>query len=109
MPFNWFYANLYYTDSVSTLFVLMALMFQKEGKLVKSGLIGFLAVLARQTNIVWIFGFSCLALLGSSKSSLFHLVKSLWVQILLGFFFVIFLKCNKGSVVLGRLRRYPGV
>lgn len=101
MPFNWFYANLYYTDSVSTLFVLMALMFQKEGKLVKSGLIGFLAVLARQTNIVWIFGFSCLALLGSSKSSLFHLVKYLWVQILLGIIFVIFLKWNKGSVVLG--------
>ena len=102
IPLNWFYSHLYYTDNLSTLFVLLVYMFQKEGKLVASGFAGVCAVLARQTNIVWVFGFSVLSLWENlNASNPFVGLKKLRVQIFLGISFVLFLRKNNWSVVLG--------
>jgi alpha-1,2-glucosyltransferase len=60
----------------------------------------------RQTNIVWIFGFSFLALynhIGSEVSTrrMISGIKILWIQLMTGILFFIFLVWNKFSIVLG--------
>jgi alpha-1,2-glucosyltransferase len=103
IPFNWFYSHLYYTDNLSTLFVLLIYMFQKEGNLTRAGLAGLCAVLSRQTNIVWVFGFSCLSLWEDLRAptGLIGGLKKLWIQIFLGISFLLFLRYNDWSLVIG--------
>lgn len=58
MPLNWFFSHLYYTDTVATLSVLVTLYLFETKQFTLSGIAGFVSVLMRQTNIVWLFGLS---------------------------------------------------
>jgi len=106
MPFAWFYSHLYYTDTIATLALLAVYMYQKEGKISRAGIAGIVAVGMRQTNIVWLFGFSVLEVFvrnGTPKSvnEFLSRISKLWLQIFTGILFAIFLLYNKGSIVLG--------
>ena len=54
-PVLYFFSFLYYTDQVSTAMVLLTLCLQMSGQPWVSAFAGLLAVLCRQTNIVWVF------------------------------------------------------
>ena len=54
-PVLYFFSFLYYTDQVSTAMVLLTLCLQMSGQPWLSAFSGLLAVLCRQTNIVWVF------------------------------------------------------
>jgi alpha-1,2-glucosyltransferase len=53
-PLNFFFQYLYYTDIGSTCFILIAYYQQLKGSYKLSALSGLIAVLYRQTNIVWL-------------------------------------------------------
>jgi alpha-1,2-glucosyltransferase len=104
-PLNFFYSLLYYTDSVSTLFVLLTALTIKEKRFLLSGICGFLSVLMRQTNIVWIFGLCLSELIDRKQKRSFSFSVTLtnfWSHLLVGFGFVYFVIVVNGfSIVLG--------
>ena len=108
-PLNFFYSFLYYTDLASTVFVLItAHLLLNEKRFVLSGITALLAVLMRQTNIVWIFGFcltDCMRRIGRERkvslSVVWSILRDLWIHIILGFLFAAFVIKNNYSVVLG--------
>ncbi|KAI8146587.1 alpha-2-glucosyltransferase Alg10 [Fennellomyces sp. T-0311] len=53
-PVGFFYNFLYYTDSGSTLFVLLSYLLAKQNHYTLSGLSGFVSLMFRQTNVIWI-------------------------------------------------------
>uniref|UniRef100_A0A1B6CLY3 Dol-P-Glc:Glc(2)Man(9)GlcNAc(2)-PP-Dol alpha-1,2-glucosyltransferase n=1 Tax=Clastoptera arizonana TaxID=38151 RepID=A0A1B6CLY3_9HEMI len=57
-PVLYFFTFLYYTDSLSTCLVLLSYVLHLQNKNYLSALIGFISVLVRQTNIVWLFLFA---------------------------------------------------
>ena len=57
-PLLYFFTFLYYTDVGSTLFVLIAYYASMKSRHMLAALAGVLAILFRQTNIVWV-GFCC--------------------------------------------------
>ena len=54
-PVLYFYSYLYYTDQVATAMVLLTLCLHLAGRDWLASFTGVLAVLCRQTNIVWVF------------------------------------------------------
>lgn len=54
-PVLYFYSYLYYTDQVATAMVLLTLCLHLAGRDWLASFTGILAVLCRQTNIVWVF------------------------------------------------------
>ncbi|KAI8062422.1 alpha-2-glucosyltransferase Alg10 [Gongronella butleri] len=60
-PVSFFYYQIYYTDTGSTLFVLLAYLALKQGHYQLSGCAGAVAVLFRQTNVVWVVYFMVLS------------------------------------------------
>ena len=97
-PLNFFYSFLYYTDPLATVSLLICGVLHKEGKFKSAGIAGIVAVLARQTNIVWLFALSLSTLLEGALTS--EKMQKLWIQIATGVAFSIFVLYNK-SVVLG--------
>lgn len=67
-PLNYFFQYLYYTDTGSTLFVLFAYYQFEKQRYVLSALSGSLAILFRQTNVVWITYLLLLVLLQNANS-----------------------------------------
>ena len=66
-PLLYFFAFLYYTDVGSTLFVLVTYYASLRSSHATAALAGIIAILFRQTNIVWL-GFCCLvAVLGNLR------------------------------------------
>ncbi|CAO3588262.1 unnamed protein product [Absidia cylindrospora] len=61
-PVSFFYYFLYYTDTGSTLFVLLSYLGVKTERYLVAGLMGALAVTFRQTNIVWVLYFMVLSI-----------------------------------------------
>jgi alpha-1,2-glucosyltransferase len=57
-PVHFFFHFLFYTDTCSTLFVLMCYTLATRGLHKRAALAGVLAVMMRQTNVVWV-AFSC--------------------------------------------------
>ncbi|KAG2223415.1 hypothetical protein INT45_001721 [Circinella minor] len=53
-PVGFFYNFVYYTDPGSTLFVLLCYLLAKEKHYTLSGLSGFVSLMFRQTNIIWV-------------------------------------------------------
>ncbi|CAN4116084.1 unnamed protein product [Withania somnifera] len=53
-PLHWFFTFLYYTDVASLTAVLASYLMRLKKKYIFSSLVGALAVLIRQTNIIWI-------------------------------------------------------
>ncbi|CAG8670258.1 14170_t:CDS:2, partial [Acaulospora morrowiae] len=53
-PINWFFNFLYYTDSGSTFFVLLAYLLALKRKHWKSAVAAGVSVFFRQTNIIWV-------------------------------------------------------
>ncbi len=64
-PLNYFFQFLYYTDVGSTLFILLCYYYQLKSNYYLSGFLGAIAVLFRQTNIVWV-GFCVLLIILSN-------------------------------------------
>ena len=59
-PVSFFCSNLYYTDSGSTFFVLLMLRLGSMKRYYSSALAGMMAILFRQTNVIWVaFGAGC--------------------------------------------------
>ncbi|KRT80872.1 hypothetical protein AMK59_5080, partial [Oryctes borbonicus] len=54
LPPLFFFTNLYYTDVVSVMFILLLLIFNKTDKHVLASACGLLSVIMRQTNIIWV-------------------------------------------------------
>lgn len=55
LPMLWMFSFLYYTDPVSTAMVLLTYTLHLSGQEWLAAFAGFLSVLCRQTNIVWVF------------------------------------------------------
>ena len=55
LPPLFFFNFLYYTDPGSLFFVLLMYLFDLEDHTYLAALFGFLSLLFRQTNIVWVF------------------------------------------------------
>jgi len=55
LPMLWMFTFLYYTDPVSTAMVLLTYTLHLSGQDWLAAFAGFLSVLCRQTNIVWVF------------------------------------------------------
>jgi alpha-1,2-glucosyltransferase len=53
-PLNYFFQFLYYTDTGSTLFFLMAYYSQLRSNYVLAALFGAISIIYRQTNVVWV-------------------------------------------------------
>ncbi|KAM3340898.1 dol-P-Glc:Glc(2)Man(9)GlcNAc(2)-PP-Dol alpha-1,2-glucosyltransferase isoform X1 [Capsicum galapagoense] len=62
-PLHWFFTFLYYTDVASLTAVLASYLMSLKKKHFFSSLVGALAVLIRQTNIIWIFFIACTGVL----------------------------------------------
>ena len=73
-PLNYFFQFLYYTDSGSTFFVLASYYLQLKSKYEFSAIFGALAVLYRQTNIMWL-GFCGILFILSNIESIFQVQK----------------------------------
>ena len=114
-PFNYFYHFLYYTDTLATTCVFLALLLMKQRRYTLCGMAGLAAVMCRQTNIVWVFGMSVhhsiqltrplvrkrRMTVASIVPVMETVVRDLWVQILTGVAFIFFFKWNNYSIVLG--------
>jgi alpha-1,2-glucosyltransferase len=94
-PFLFFYSFLYYTDIASTVSVLTMVLLHVDGRVPLSGVVGGVAVLMRQTNIIWVFGLALDRLMETRS------LRSLWSHILVGAAFVLFLVWNDFGIVLG--------
>ncbi|CAN4116967.1 unnamed protein product [Withania somnifera] len=62
-PLHWFFTFLYYTDIASLTAVLASYLMSLKKKYFFSSLVGALAVLIRQTNIIWILFIACTGVL----------------------------------------------
>ncbi|KAJ8537799.1 hypothetical protein K7X08_014339 [Anisodus acutangulus] len=62
-PLHWFFTFLYYTDVASLTAVLASYLMSLKKKYFLSSLVGALAVLIRQTNIIWVFFIACTGVL----------------------------------------------
>jgi len=122
-PLLFSFSYLYYTDVGSTLFVIVSYLSFKSGNFEWSALFSTIAVLYRQTNIIWAFWIACLHLVNSltlylqstasnkdQKSMLNRIVSfvrfNMWQVLLdlkwfaiLGASFVLFVLINGGIVV----------
>jgi len=128
-PLSFFYNFLFYTDPPATTFVLAALWYMREKRFVSSGIAAAAAVAMRQTNVVWIFGFSLdhmvrvwtsqIRLLQQAKGSsspsisiytLMNILKralmDLWIHSIIGLAFAIFFIHNNFSVVIGHYQHH---
>ena len=105
MPLNWFFSHLYYTDTVATLSVLVTVYLFETKQFTLSGFAGFVSVLMRQTNIVWLFGLSVAHLTQgrklSWKSVVYRGITDLRMHALVGLTFIAFYFLNGNSIVLG--------
>ncbi|KAK9758503.1 DIE2/ALG10 family [Popillia japonica] len=54
LPPLFFFTNLYYTDVVSLMFIILLMVFNKQNKHGLASFCGLLSVIARQTNIIWV-------------------------------------------------------
>ncbi|CAG8566513.1 10253_t:CDS:2 [Ambispora gerdemannii] len=71
-PVGWFYNFLYYTDSGSTFFVLLAYLMAIEKKIKISALMATASIFFRQTNVIWllfILGVSIVNALSDTKKN----------------------------------------
>lgn len=106
-PLNFFFSFLYYTDTVATGSVLLLVLLKAEKRFAVMGVLGAVAVLMRQTNIVWLFGLCLSELLprihtSSNFASLcVSVIRDFYTCIAVGLGFVVFLVWNNYSVVLG--------
>ena len=105
-PLNFFYSFLYYTDTVATGAVLVLVLLKAQKRFALMGIFGAIAVLMRQTNIVWLFGFCLSELLPRTHTSTFlslcvSVIRDFYTSIAVGLGFVVFLVWNNYSVVLG--------
>ncbi|GAM20240.1 hypothetical protein SAMD00019534_034150 [Acytostelium subglobosum LB1] len=127
-PLHFFFHQLYYTDVVSTLSVLLVYYTHLEEMYTLSALIGLYSVFTRQTNIIWVFFVALLSILNLREKSrrsnvktmqrtnisllddlqdfvMFTLwnvplvIRRLWGYVLVGLSFVAFLYLNNGIVV----------
>jgi alpha-1,2-glucosyltransferase len=107
-PLNFFYSCMYYTDCAATVFVLLTFALMRKQMFVVSGVVSAIAVLMRQTNVVFVFGF-CLSETISRwmksqdlRGCIWSVLTDMWIHIMVGVSFVIFVvKFNKGAIVLG--------
>ncbi|KAI8330626.1 DIE2/ALG10 family-domain-containing protein [Chlamydoabsidia padenii] len=67
-PISFFYFYLYYTDTGSTLFVLLSYLGVLTDNYFMAGLMGAIAVTFRQTNIIWVFYFMILSIIQLIRS-----------------------------------------
>lgn len=98
---------LLYTDFLSLGLVLISLLLFRDGKFVRAGILGGLAILVRQNNVVWLFYGACLGFWENWKGMAPR--RLIWANIpaafgLLGF--VVFLVWN-GGVALGDRGMHP--
>lgn len=75
-PLNYFFQFLYYTDTGSTFFVLLAYYLHLKENYKLSGLSISIAILFRQTNIVWVTFFLILMLLSNADTLVKKTTKS---------------------------------
>ena len=105
-PLNFFYSFLYYTDTVATGSVIILVLLKAEKRFPEMGIFGAIAVLMRQTNIVWLFGLCLSELLPRIRISSFpslcvSVIRDFYTSIAVGLGFVAFLVWNNYSIVLG--------
>lgn len=117
LPPLFFFNSLYYTDAGSILFTLLAYLFSENDHHLMASLFGFVSVLFRQTNIVWIFYTACLVVLRTIEDEQSQLsIDATYVDLLrqtlgrlirrctpygiVGISFIIFVVINQG-IVLG--------
>lgn len=67
-PLNYFFQFLYYTDSGSTLFVLVSYYLMLKKFYQGSAYVAALAILFRQTNVIWLIFHLALLLIGNLEN-----------------------------------------
>lgn len=75
-PVFFFFHFLFYTDTASTFFVLLMYLCILQQKATCSGIVGLIAVLTRQTNIVWLCGAALLLVWQHDPDPSFRIIKS---------------------------------
>lgn len=106
MPLHFFFCALYYTDAASTCLVMLTYWLHRRGLWRLSALAGAVAVVARQTNVVWLWAaavhhFSGLGGPRAWAERLFKALQSgaLVPHALVGAAFAFFVVWNRGIVV----------
>eukprot|EP01133_Synstelium_polycarpum_P010224 gene10224-11911_t len=126
-PIYFFFHFLYYTDVPSTLSVLLTYSYAQQGDYTISALIGLGSVMIRQTNIIWVFFIAAISILDIYEKTLplatrgrrapktlvqemtgfvsyllgniQTVLLTMWMYVLVGLSFVVFLYVNQGIVV----------
>ncbi|EFC45755.1 alpha-2-glucosyltransferase [Naegleria gruberi] len=121
-PLTYFFAFLYYTDVGSCLFVLLSVYFARKNQIALSGLCSLIAVLFRQSNIIWAFWIVLSSIIESFESTdvefssgsiftqsrkfiggcltnFFSILIKFWSFALLAIGFLAFVKWNNGLTV----------
>ncbi|ELR24476.1 asparagine-linked glycosylase, putative [Acanthamoeba castellanii str. Neff] len=126
-PVQFFFYFLYYTDTVSTFFVFLCYYLSLCDRTTLSGLVGFLAVACRQTNIVWVCfiafsmvlrqyyksrggsdgAASTLGLLRFAVQNSRSICARLWTFLVLAASFLVFVYLNEGIVIGDRTQHSP--
>jgi len=108
-PLHFFFHALYYTESVSTLLVLLMIWFHVRGYTRCAGMFGALSVCTRQFNLVWVWGSAMDVLLSIPPREWITLrtISTLIGHILTGAGSVLFVYLN-GSVALGHQQYHGG-
>lgn len=114
LPPLFFFNSLYYTDSGSLLFTLLAYLFSKNDHHLVASIFGFISILFRQTNIVWLFYMACLVVIQiyeeeeqNITSCYLDLLKNVTKKFirrctpyaLVGLMFIIYVIINQGLVL----------
>lgn len=75
LPPLFFFNSLYYTDAGSLLFTLLSYLLAVNDHHLLSSFFGLIAILFRQTNIVWLFYTACIVLMKTIEESRSSVVK----------------------------------
>jgi len=114
-PLLYFFAFLYYTDVASCLFVCLSFYLAREQRLTLSGLASALAVLMRQSNIIWAFWIVLSTMVDDFEldqrrsgfyafvmyclTNIANIIRKFWSFVVLAVLFVGFVYWNEGLTV----------
>lgn len=104
MPIQFIYLFLLYTESLSHLLILSMFYLAINKKYFYAGLVSFLSITVRQTNVIWmvmIFCYIYLKLKGSSLSlaKIFRVLRKTFLFSIVFILFAVFIYFNKGVAV----------
>lgn len=114
LPISFFYFPLIYTDIISLLFVLVAFYFSLKKQYYSSAIFSILAILTRQTNIVWavfiwVYSYVSIYAFRLSLKSLYEYLRLTIGYICVFILFAIFVFFNQGIAIGDKTNHEAGL